>query len=44
MLIVGGMAIIQTATKDEAVAWTKKFLTIAGDGESEVRQLYEQPR
>lgn len=41
--IVGGMAIIQTTTKDEAIAWTKKFLAVAGDGESEVRQLYEQP-
>jgi hypothetical protein len=41
--IVGGMAIIQTPSKEEAVRWTKKFLSIAGDGESEVRQLYEQP-
>ncbi len=41
--IVGGMAIIQTTTKDEAIAWTKKLLAVAGDGESEVRQLYEQP-
>jgi hypothetical protein len=39
--IVGGMAIIQTPSKDEAIAWTKKFLAIAGDGESEVRQLWE---
>ena len=41
--IVGGMAIIQTASKDEAIGWTKKFLSVAGDGESEVLQLYEQP-
>ena len=43
MEIVGGMAVIQTPSKEEAVRWTRKFLTIAGDGESEVRQLYEQP-
>jgi len=41
--VVGGIAIIQVPSKDEAVRWTKKFLTVAGDGESEVRQLYEQP-
>ena len=41
--IVGGMAIIQTPSKEEAIQWTRKFLTIAGDGESEVRQLWEQP-
>jgi hypothetical protein len=41
--IVGGFAIIQAATKDELIRWTKKFLATAGDGESEVRQLWEQP-
>ena len=41
--IVGGMAIIQSTSKEEAIAWTKKFLAVAGDGESEVRQLWEQP-
>ena len=41
--IVGGMAIIQTPSKEAAILWTKKFLTIAGDGESEVRQLWEPP-
>ena len=41
--VVGGIAIIQTPSKDEAIRWTKKFLTVAGDGQSEVRQLYEQP-
>ena len=41
--IVGGMAIIQAPSKEEAIRWTKKFLSVAGDGESEVRQLWEQP-
>ena len=41
--VVGGFAIIQAATKAEATEWIKKFLAVAGDGESEVRQLWEQP-
>ncbi len=39
--IVGGFAIIQAKSKDEAVEWTKRFLNVAGDGESEVRLLHE---
>jgi hypothetical protein len=39
--VIGGMAIFQTKTKEEAIEWTKRFLAIAGDGESEIRQLYE---
>ena len=39
--IVGGMAIIQSPSKDEAIRWTKKFLSVACDGESEVRELWE---
>ena len=42
--VVGGFAILQAASKDEAVALTKRFLAVAGnDGECEVRQLYEAP-
>ena len=41
--IVGGVAIIQAPSKEEAIRLTKKFLTIAGDGESEVRELWEPP-
>ncbi len=39
--LVGGFAIIRVNTKEEAVSWTKRFLTVAGDGESEVRLLHE---
>jgi hypothetical protein len=38
--IVGGFAILQTHTKEEAVVWTKRFLAVAGDGECELRELY----
>jgi hypothetical protein len=41
--LVGGFALISTKSKDEAVAFTKKFMNIAGDGEVEIRQVYEQP-
>ncbi|MGC2195263.1 MAG: YciI family protein [Terriglobales bacterium] len=39
--IVGGFAMIQTKSKEEAIEHTKKFLKIAGDGESEIRQVYD---
>jgi hypothetical protein len=39
--LVGGFALIQTKTKEEAVEWTKRFLKVAGDGESEVRLVHE---
>jgi hypothetical protein len=39
--LVGGMAIIKAASKQEAIELTKRFLTVAGGGESEIRQLHE---
>jgi hypothetical protein len=41
--VVGGLAILQVKTKDEAVEWTKRFLAVAGEGESELRQLWDGP-
>jgi hypothetical protein len=41
--VVGGMAIIEAKSKEEAIEFTKNFLKVAGDGETEIRQLYEQP-
>jgi len=41
--VVGGYAIIDVDTKEEAIEWTKRFLKVAGSGESEVREMYEQP-
>jgi hypothetical protein len=38
--LVGGWALMETRDVDEAVEWTKRFLTIAGDGESTIRQVY----
>jgi hypothetical protein len=39
--LVGGFAIIQAASKQEAIERTKYFLEHAGGGETEIRQLYE---
>jgi len=41
--LVAGFALIQVKSKAEAVEWTKRFLTTAGKGESEVRLLHEMP-
>jgi hypothetical protein len=41
--IVGGFAIINAASKQEAIEYVKEFMRIAGDGECEIRQLYEVP-
>ena len=39
--IVGGFALINVASKQEAIDFIKVFLKVAGDGETELRQVYE---
>jgi len=39
--LIGGFAILQAKSKEEAIELTKRFLAVAGDGETEIRQLYE---
>jgi hypothetical protein len=41
--VVGGFALIRAESKQQAIEYTKKFLNIAGDGETEIRQIYEAP-
>jgi hypothetical protein len=41
--IIGGYAIVNVKSKAEAVELTKRFLKVAGGGESEIREMYEQP-
>jgi hypothetical protein len=41
--VVGGMAILQANSKEEAIQHVKNFLHTAGDGECELRQLFEAP-
>jgi hypothetical protein len=39
--LIGGLAIIQANSKEEAIEIAKEFIQIAGDGECELRQLFE---
>lgn len=39
--VIGGLAILQASSKEEAIEMAKQFLHVAGDGECELRQLYE---
>jgi hypothetical protein len=39
--LIGGFAVIQAASKEHAIEITKQFLDVAGDGETEIRQIYE---
>jgi hypothetical protein len=40
--IVGGFAILRANSKAEAVELAREFLHVAGDGECEIRQIFEQ--
>ncbi len=42
--VIGGLAILQANSKAEAIERTKEFLRTAGDGECEIRQLFEGPK
>ena len=41
--VVGGFALLQANSKEEAIELVRKFLAVAGDGECEIRQLYTAP-
>jgi hypothetical protein len=38
--LIGGWALVDVRDKDEAIEWTKRFLAVAGDGESRIRQVF----
>jgi len=40
---VGGLAVIKVNSKDEAIAWTKRFLDCVGTGISELLEINETP-
>jgi hypothetical protein len=42
--LIGGFALIRAGSKQEAIEFTKAFLKVAGDGETEIRQVYEAPQ
>jgi hypothetical protein len=37
--LIAGFAMLEVASREEAIEWGKRFLAIAGDGESEIRPL-----
>jgi hypothetical protein len=39
--VIGGFAILQADSKAEAIDRVKEFLQVAGDGECELRQVFE---
>ncbi len=41
--LIAGYAIIDVGSLDEAIELTRRFLKVAGDGESEIRQMYDAP-
>ena len=40
MELVGGWALMEVRDREEAVEWAKRFLAIAGEGESRLRQVF----
>jgi hypothetical protein len=41
--VVGGFAILQARSKEHAIELAKEFLQVAGEGECEIRQIFEAP-
>jgi hypothetical protein len=39
--IVGGFALINANSLQEAIEYSKTFMNLAGDGETEIRQIYD---
>jgi hypothetical protein len=41
--LVGGFAILEANSREDAIELCRHFLEVAGDGECELRQLYDAP-
>ena len=39
--LVASYAILNVPSREEAIRWTKRFLEVLGQGECEIRQIYE---
>jgi hypothetical protein len=39
--VIGGFALMQANSKEEAIAQARKFLDVMGSGECEIRQLFD---
>ena len=38
--LIGGWALVEVPTKASAIDWAKRFLSVAGGGESRIRQVF----
>src|ERR1700709_2728111 len=38
--LIGGWALMETRDKAEVIEWARRFLTIVGEGESTIRQVF----
>jgi len=41
--LVGGFALLEATSKEEAIEAAKHFLDVVGEGECEIRELFEAP-
>jgi hypothetical protein len=41
--VIGGVALLRASSKEEAIELTKRLLAVTGDGESEIRQVFDAP-
>lgn len=41
--LIAGFALLEAPSKEAAIEMCKRFMDVAGDGECEVRQIYEVP-
>ena len=41
--LIGGFALLEAESREDAIAMTRRFLAIAGDGEVEIHQLMDGP-
>jgi hypothetical protein len=39
--LIAGFALLRAKSKDEAIELARKFLDVAGDGECEIRQIFD---
>ena len=39
--LIAGLALVRTQSKEEAIALAERILKIAGDGECEIRQIFD---
>ena len=41
--VIAGFAVVRVESKAEAIEWARRFLAVAGDGVSEIREMHDSP-